>query len=307
MALGKVNLFYDENWWTPPPLQVKTGACFTDMPLAQVNFFQEPAQTSVGPGHITIYTDYYRVNFWAELQTMGKPYHAGMAAAGAVEAVHAAMVGVEGAQEVLGGPFGFGATHHGAGAMSAFDQPDYLFPNVSHKYHACCHGTHAAIEAVLSLRDQIAPQGVERIEIAVHPRWLDVCAIPAPQTRLEAKFSLSATAALALLGRPLDTDLAFEPNVILAPEVTALRDVVEVSGDGTLSDTQAVVRIQSGGERHSEAHDLAQAAPLAQRQSRIRAKAAALIGSEQTEALWGGVHAEGGVNLDALGAVLRGH
>lgn len=80
MALGKVNLFYDKNWWTPA-LDVRTGACFTDMPLAQVYFFEEPGHRQpgtiddVGPGHITIYTDYYRVNFWSELQAMGKPYH----------------------------------------------------------------------------------------------------------------------------------------------------------------------------------------------------------------------------------------
>ncbi|WP_415402755.1 MmgE/PrpD family protein [Tateyamaria sp. SN3-11] len=238
--------------------------------------------------------------------TMGKPYHAGMAAAGAVEAVQAAVVGVEGAQEVLGGPFGFGATHHGTGDMSAFEHADYLFPNVSHKYHACCHGTHAAIEAVLALRDQISPAAVERIEIAVHPRWLDVCAIPAPQTRLEAKFSLSATAALALLGRPLNTDLAFEPDVILAPDVVALRDAVQVRGDATLSDTQASVRIEAGRDSHATTHDLAQAAPLAERQSRIRAKATALIGADQTDVLWRAVHAQGGVDLDALGTVLRG-
>ena len=129
--------------------------------------------------------------------------------------------------------------------------------------------------------------------------------LAAPQTRLEAKFSLSATVALALLGRPLDTDLAFEPDVILAPEVVALRDVVRVTGDATLSDTEARVDIHTGGQSHSAAHDLAQAAPLSERQNRVRAKATALIGAAQADVLWEAVHRRGGVDLDTLSAVLR--
>lgn len=232
--------------------------------------------------------------------TMGKPYHAGMAAASAVEAVHAAMNGVEGAQEVLSGPFGFGASHHGAGDMSAFETDTLLFPAVSHKYHACCHGTHASIEAVLSLADQIDPSAVQEIEIKVHPRWLDVCAIAQPKTRLEAKFSLSLTAALALLGRSMDTDLAFEPDVILAPAVLALRDLVTVTGDARLTDTEAHVRIKSAGQTCEAHHDLADVAPLADREARVRAKAAALLGQDRADALWAANAGTYGFDLKAF-------
>lgn len=221
--------------------------------------------------------------------TMGKPYHAGMAAASAVEAVHATICGLEGAQDALEGPFGYGATHHGIADLAAFDAPDLLFPAVSHKYHACCHGTHASIEAVLSLADNVAIDDVDRIQIKVHPRWLDVCAIAAPQTRLEAKFSLSLTAALALMGRAMDTDIAFEPEVILSDAVVALRDKVTVIGDPTLSDTQADVTINSGGATHSATHDLATIAPLHIREKRVRAKAAALIGGDHAQTLWSAI------------------
>ncbi len=238
--------------------------------------------------------------------TMGKPYHAGMAAASGVEAVHAAMTGVEGAAEVLGGPFGFGATHHGADVQSALEQPSNLFPAVSHKYHACCHGTHASIEALRTLAGQVVVSEIDAVEIAVHPRWLDVCAIPAPQTRLEAKFSLSLTGALALMGRAMDTDMAFEPDVILAPDVVALRDRVRVVGDAGLSDTQAQVAVITAGHTARAAHDLAEVAPLADRTARVRAKAAALIGAERADALWAANNGPSGFDLAAFTAALRG-
>lgn len=74
MPLGKINLYYTENWWTPS-LGIRYGPCFTDLPLAQVYFFEQGdgSNPSNGPSHITIYTDYYRSNFWAELQGLSYP------------------------------------------------------------------------------------------------------------------------------------------------------------------------------------------------------------------------------------------
>lgn len=237
--------------------------------------------------------------------TMGKPYHAGMSAATAVEAVHAAMKGLEGAREVLEGPFGFGATHHGQADEAAFSQSGMRFPSVSHKYHACCHGTHASIESCLELAGKCDVKTVEAVEVKVHPRWLDVCAIPQPQTRLEAKFSLSATCALALLGRSLTTDMSFERDVILARDVVELRDKVHVVGDAGLTDTQAQVRIIAAGQSFEATHDLAAQAPLAVREKRVREKAAALLGQTKADALWSAITASGGFDLSAFTYELR--
>lgn len=75
MPLGKINLYYTQNWWAPR-LGIHNGPCFTDLPLAQVYFFDQGdgSPSSNGPSHLTIYTDYYRTNFWAELQGMGDPF-----------------------------------------------------------------------------------------------------------------------------------------------------------------------------------------------------------------------------------------
>ena len=76
MPLGKINLFYPRNWWTAR-LGIRNGPCFTDLALAMVYFFERPdsAAEHDGAGHITIYTDLYRSNFWTELQALGDPFH----------------------------------------------------------------------------------------------------------------------------------------------------------------------------------------------------------------------------------------
>ena len=238
--------------------------------------------------------------------SMGKPYHAGMAAAGAVEAVHAAISGVEGAQSALDGPFGFGATHHGEDNLDALTVDEFLFPAVSHKYHACCHGTHASIEALRPLAGQVDPDDIKSVEIAVHPRWLDVCDIPTPQTRLEAKFSLRLTGAFALLGRAMDNDMCFEPALILDGAATGLRGRITSVGDASLPDTAARVRVVTGDKTHDLAHDLADIAPYAMRELRVRAKSAALIGEARSEALWQAISPANGVDLTALSTALQG-
>lgn len=77
MPLGKINLYYAENWWTPR-FGIQDGPCFTDLPLAMFYCFQQ-RQGAVpnGPNAITIYTDYYRSAFWAELQELGEPFRSG--------------------------------------------------------------------------------------------------------------------------------------------------------------------------------------------------------------------------------------
>ena len=235
--------------------------------------------------------------------SMGKPYHAGMAAAGAVEAVHAAITGVEGAQSVLDGPFGFGATHHGEGNLDALVVDRFLFPAVSHKYHACCHGTHASIEALRPLAG-IDLADVRSVDIAVHPRWLDVCDILKPQTRLEAKFSLRLTGAFALLGRAMDNDMCFEPALILDEATIGLRDRITAVGNATLPDTAARVRVTTDEGVQDLSHDLADIAPYAERQARLLAKSTALIGAARCENLWHAITASDGPDLGALSAAL---
>jgi hypothetical protein len=74
MELGKINLYYDRNWWTPAT-GITSGGSYTDLPLAQFYCFADQGSTTPsGPASITIYSDFYRTAYWAQLQVLGEPY-----------------------------------------------------------------------------------------------------------------------------------------------------------------------------------------------------------------------------------------
>lgn len=244
----------------------------------------------------------------SQFGTMGKPYNAGIAAANGVEAALLVARGFVSNPEGLEGAQGFGPTHHGQADLSALDGlgADWLFETVSHKFHACCHGTHAALEALGKLRGFSADE-VTAVAITTHPRWLSVCNIDMPRTGLEAKFSYRLTAAMALAR--LDTGAldSFADALCADPDLVALRDRVEVRSDDTLSETAArvVVRTRDGGEHRAE-HDLDAPIPLDERRKKLRAKAVSLLGAKREAALWAAVTARGGPDPDLLGGLLAG-
>jgi monoamine oxidase len=71
MELGKINLYYEKNWWTPSS-GISSGGSYTDLPLAQ--FYCFASDSATGPASITLYTDYVRTQYWAQLQAIGEPY-----------------------------------------------------------------------------------------------------------------------------------------------------------------------------------------------------------------------------------------
>ncbi|MFQ6552201.1 MmgE/PrpD family protein [Aestuariibius insulae] len=238
----------------------------------------------------------------AQFGTMAKPLQGGQAASAGVEAALMAKAGLTAHSNALETDQGFGPTHHGEANPSALEALGSLwrFETVSHKLYACCHGTHAPIEAARALSKDAPIPEAEPIKLSVHPRWLTVCNIACPQTRLEAKFSLTLTVAMALTGHDLAGLDAFEPEIIQAPNLVALRDRVEVTGDDTLSETEADLRIGTLEARH----DLLTLRPLEQRQADVRAKAEALIGEAKASVLWS-ITSATELDLDALTAILR--
>ncbi|MDJ0828169.1 MAG: MmgE/PrpD family protein, partial [Rhodobacter sp.] len=235
----------------------------------------------------------------SQFGTMGKPYHAGLAAAAGVEVALLAAAGFVSAPEGLEAAQGFAATHAGQGDAAALDGlgRDWRFETVSHKFHACCHGTHAAIEALGQLG--LDPGAVRAVEIATHPRWLSVCNIAGPATGLEAKFSYRLTAAMALAGRDTAAMASFADAVCVDPVLVALRDAVTVVPDATLPETAASVSVRTGEGLHRAEHDLAAPMAFDTRQAKLKEKAAALLGSETAARLWVAVQ---GPDLDALTA-----
>ncbi|RMH41832.1 MAG: MmgE/PrpD family protein, partial [Alphaproteobacteria bacterium] len=115
----------------------------------------------------------------SQFGTMGKPLNAGFAASNAVECAGLAARGILSTPEGLEGPQGFGATHAGSGTTR---QPDdtLLMRGNSYKFHACCHGTHAALEALETALRQVPARQIASVTLGTHPRWIPVCNIERP-------------------------------------------------------------------------------------------------------------------------------
>lgn len=228
----------------------------------------------------------------SQFGTMGKPYHAGMAAQTGVEATLLARAGFQSNPEGLDGSQGFGLTHAGEGDLSALDglNADWWILSISHKFHACCHGTHAMLEALATLPH---PNTVEDVVVTTHPRWLTVCNIPVPATGLEVKFSYAHVAAMALSGVPTGALESFSDAVATDPALVALAAKVRVEADEAIPET--ATRVQVNGQE--AAFDLDAPIPLDLRQEKLLAKARALLGTE-ADRLWASI--EDGPVLGAL-------
>ncbi|TCP40921.1 MmgE/PrpD family protein [Rhodovulum marinum] len=244
----------------------------------------------------------------SQFGTMGKPFNAGIAAANGVEAALMAARGFVSNPDGLEGAQGFGETHAGTADVGALDGlgERWLFETVSHKFHACCHGTHAMIEALSSLMP-LDPAAVTKVSVITHPRWLKVCNQPAPVTGLGAKFSYRLIAAMVLSGRDTAALATFSDAACVDPALVALRDKVTVKTDGALPETAARVIVETDTGAVEAAHDLDAPLPLETRTDKLKAKARSLLGDVRAAQLWDIVSAPGGPDPAALGALLSGH
>lgn len=227
----------------------------------------------------------------AQFGSMGKPMHAGFAASNGVESALLAQLGFIAGANALESSQGFAKTHHGEFNDNAFDDlgKRFLFENVSHKFHACCHGTHAAIEAMLSIREQnqIKPDTIKSIDITVHPQYLDICNIVSPATGLQTKFSYHMAAALTMNRHDTARMETFNDSICKDSSLQKLCECVQVNTNPGLSETSAEVTVLlTNGKIFNETHDLLEPVDLAQRESRVRAKCESILGCKHAEDLW---------------------
>ncbi|KIC44266.1 2-methylcitrate dehydratase [Ruegeria sp. ANG-S4] len=220
--------------------------------------------------------------------TMGKPYNAGLAAANGIEVALLIQNGFQPNAQALEGPYGFGATHAGMNDVArAVDGlgDEWLFESVSHKFHACCHGLHAALEAARDL--DIAEPEVAEIKIRTHPRWMSVCNQLAPTTGLGAKFSYRTVIAMQAVGYDTALPASFSDKTCADPRLISLRNRITVEADDTLSETQARLELlRRDGVRREAEHDLLAPLSLPDREDRVREKASKLIGADEADAIW---------------------
>ncbi len=229
----------------------------------------------------------------SQFGTMGKPFNAGIAASNGVEAAALAKRGFTSCDDGIGGQQGFVETH-----SENFDHvtpwqdmpPNrFIFEDVQYKLHACCHGTHAMIEALQIAKRQLKFSGddVREITVTTHPRWLKVCDIKKPRTGLEVKFSYVHLAAMVVYGIDTSLEKTYQNDLCTDEKLIKLADHVKVSVDESYNDTTQSVLLKFSSSREVwQRYDLSEKMPMAQLEEGLRNKAQGLIGRNKAKELW---------------------
>jgi 2-methylcitrate dehydratase PrpD len=229
----------------------------------------------------------------SQFGTMGKPFNAGIAASNGIEAAKLARLGFVSCDDGLSGQQGFIVTHSShSDASKAWANPPpgkFVFEDNQYKLHACCHGTHAMIEAILRLhqKQRLVPEEILEISVLVNPRWLTVCDLKAPRTGLEIKFSYSWLAAMVVYGIDTSHDATYQDALCGAPHLKHLAAKVVVMADSAITDTETKVVIRMDDGTHCElSFDLAERVSVHNLEVGLRKKASALLGTETAQRLW---------------------
>ena len=230
------------------------------------------------------------------LGTMCKPLHAGTASEGGLMAALLAQNDFDSAEDILEGPQGFFQAFKGAPNKTALESlgRTWQIQNLAQKYHASCHFTHSAIEAVLRISETEAlkPEDINVMKIHTSQMGLDLAGKPAPTTGLEAKFSIPYCVANAFLTK--DTGMqAFTEEHVNRPEIRALMKKTEVVVDPELDPMSLAAKAEmkiNTGETHQLFVDVFEEIPdLETKKRKIEAKlsdvSTPFLGAKKTEEL----------------------
>jgi 2-methylcitrate dehydratase PrpD len=223
--------------------------------------------------------------------SMAKPLHAGLASQAGLRAALLAEKGFVARADILECEQGYAGVHgadfHLERAL-AMPAGGFHILNNLFKFHAACYSTHSTIEAIAALRRMhgIDPDSVSRIEV-VAGEGCSICNIQDPATAMEAKFSLRATAAFAMLG--IDTSGLEVWGRVTDSSVAAMlgRVRVELVPGRGLSDSSVTV-VYGDAQRAALTYDCGEpiadkAAQSAKVAAKFRAIAGPAIGDTRAE------------------------
>ena len=230
----------------------------------------------------------------SQFGTMGKPLNAGFAASNGVECAKLAKLGMTSSDDGLQGQQGFIETHSQQ-SNDVLDHNRFLFEDIRYKLYACCHGTHAMIEALHEAKrgNDFSVDDVLKLNVRVHPKWLRVCNIAQPRTGLELKFSYSYLAGMVVSNLSCADPDTYTDQLCENATLRKFADKVSVTGDDVTSDTAASIALSfANGSQTSHHYDLMDPIEETQLEMRLREKALATIGERSVE-LWGRISNKG--------------
>ncbi len=177
----------------------------------------------------------------ANFGTMTKPFHAGRAAACAIEAVRLTTGGLTAAPDAIEHPAGYLAalSPHGRAdrmgqAANLGRQLRILEAGLSIKRYPMCYATHRVIDGVLNLAtaNDVKPADVTQVRASVGAAQASMLRNHAPATGLEAKFSLEFAVASALIARKVGLR-ELTDKFVMQPQVREMMTRVRTSTTDT--------------------------------------------------------------------------
>jgi 2-methylcitrate dehydratase PrpD len=176
--------------------------------------------------------------------SMTKSFHPGRAAQNGLTAALLAHKGYTASEHALEAKSGWLNVLSTAHDPAAITQARWEILNNSYKPFACGLVVHPVIDGCLQLRDRhgLGAEMIDRIEVAVHPRVLDVTAIKDPRTGLEGKFSVYHAAAVAVVAGAAG-ERQFSDEAVRARAVAELRARVTATIDPGIGKAQARVTV----------------------------------------------------------------
>ncbi len=177
----------------------------------------------------------------ANFGTMTKSFQVGRAAQSGVIAARLAQAGLTASLDALEHPAGLlnALSVEGTAALDRpFNAAQREWHIVSHglniKRYPICYATHRSIDAALDLvqRHDLTPGQVERIEVSTGKTQMLMLRNSAPQTGLEAKFSMQFAMAAALVARTVGLR-ELTDEFVRRPDVQAVFPRVSLQGTPT--------------------------------------------------------------------------
>jgi 2-methylcitrate dehydratase PrpD len=212
--------------------------------------------------------------------TMGKPLQVGRAAEAGVLSALLVERGSTAPDHVLERPQGFLRTY-GADPEPR-DDPlppgEHAVGRLLFKYHAACHATHPAIEAIARIRAEtrIDVDEITRVDVDVVPSLERICGVRVPTTGLEAKFTLPGAVAMALLELDTADPGTFSDELVRRPDYLALVEKVAVHPADGFGEWASRVRIQTPDGELSSRVDISEPVPPSRTRAAVEAKFLAL-------------------------------
>lgn len=193
------------------------------------------------------------VGLIAMFGSMTKSFHPGRAAQNGLTAAFLASKGFTASETGLEGKFGWLNAVSPTRNEAALTGGGWEILKNSYKPFACGLVVHPLIDACIQLRNRggLTVNMIERVEVVVHPRVMQITAIKEPTTGLEGKFSVYHAAAVALIDGAAG-ERQFSDQAVRAPAVAELRRRVVPAIDPMIGKDQArVTLVLKNGDRPS--------------------------------------------------------